>query len=112
MRPSFLLAQQHVQQLEPAVLPVALLAAATFSATKTPFRHSLFANSVAWLLVCVYHAARLGLNGYAGSARKRRLSWLAGLLFALAQVCDRAAADVEGTRWSKVCSARGSVRGI
>jgi hypothetical protein len=102
MRPSLSLAKQHVQEATPALLPVALVIFYTLSATKTPFHHSLFAKSIAWLLVCIYHGARLRLRAGAGDARKRTLSWLAGLLYALAQVCDRAAAENEGVWWAKV----------
>jgi hypothetical protein len=104
MRPSFLLVKQHVQEATPAILPVALVVLSSLSATKTAFHRSLFANSIAWLLVCAYHGARLGKNAGADAddARRRRLSWLAGLLYALAQVCDRAAADNEGIWWTKV----------
>jgi hypothetical protein len=100
--PSLSQVKHHVEQAAPAVLPVILLTAGYFSATTTPFRHSLFANSIAWLLVCAYHGVRVGLHAGAGDARKRRLSWLAGLLYALGLVCDRAAADVESVWWTKV----------
>jgi hypothetical protein len=102
MLPSLSQAKQHVQEATPAFLPVAVALLSYLSATKTASRHSLFANSIAWLLVCTYHGARLGLNAGTGDARKQRLSWVAGLLYALAQVCDRAAADDEGAWWAKV----------
>lgn len=95
----------HVQKHVPAAFyPIALLAACTCSSLATPFRHSLFATAIAWLIVSLYFGARLGfrVGAGAGGAHKRRLNWLAGLLYALSQVCDRAAADVEGTWWTKV----------
>ncbi|KAF2433203.1 hypothetical protein EJ08DRAFT_94873 [Tothia fuscella] len=101
MRPTLLLAQQQVLQLSGPVLPIALLVTSTLSSSTTPYRHSLFANAIAWLVICVGFGVKLGVKIGAGSARKRRLSWLAGLLYALALVCDRAAADQEGVWWSK-----------
>src|ERR1700742_1966813 len=101
MRPSFHLAQQHVSRFAPVLLPIALLIACTLSDITTPVTHSLFVNSIAWLVVSICYGARVGLQIKSGITRKRKLSWLAGFLYALAQVCERAAADRDGLWWAK-----------
>src|ERR1700712_1511832 len=106
MRPSFQLAQQHVQRFWPALFPISLVITSTLSAVTTPERHSLFVNSIAWFAVAIYYGVRVGIRFGQGSVYKRRLSWLSGFLYALAQVCERAAADREGLWWTHVCFAR------
>lgn len=82
--------------LLPWTLPAALLLLSTISQIQTPETQSLLAGSVSWAFVLVQSSLRVGFLAKSDQIRRKRLCWAAGGLFALAQVCERAALDREG----------------
>lgn len=102
MRPSLQQAQQNVLRFWPALFPFLLVVTSALSTVTTPARHSLFVNTIAWLAVALYYGVKVGIQFGNVSAYKRRLSWSAGVLYALAQICERASNDRDSLWWSQV----------
>lgn len=92
---------ENVAQHSPFLLPAAFLVVSIISTTNTPVQHSLLITSISWGLIWIFSIARAGLySGFDNTIRKK-FSWAAGGLFALAQICERAARDREGIWWTK-----------
>ncbi|KAK7531704.1 uncharacterized protein J3D65DRAFT_638496 [Phyllosticta citribraziliensis] len=85
----------------PAVLHVAFVVLSVFSALCSSPDHSLLATSVSWGLLWIFSSLRIGLWHGRDNVLRRRFSWTAGALLALAQVCEQAANDEEGFWWTK-----------
>jgi hypothetical protein len=102
MRPAFNLVAQYVSQIWPTVLPITFFFAGTLTGLATPLRHSLFCTGIAWFICAVLFGWKARTSAGNGSARRWKLSWLAGLLYALAQICERATVDRENYWWTKV----------
>jgi hypothetical protein len=96
MRPSLDQVQHVFERIKPALLPIISLIACTVQSFKTPVRHSLFVNAIAWLVVYVVCAQRVGVRDGIGDAQKRKYCLLSGVLYALALGAERAAVDKEG----------------
>lgn len=96
--------QEHVfvQRFKPALLPIVSLVACTVQNLKTPVRHSLFVNAIAWLLVCLVCAYRVGVKDAVADIQRRKYCILSGLLYALALGCERAAVDKAGLQAPQV----------
>ncbi|TID23987.1 glycosyltransferase family 90 protein [Venturia nashicola] len=101
MRPSLQQAQQNVLRFWPAFFPFLLILTSALSTVTTPARHSLFVNAVAWLVVALYYAFKVGVQLGKGSLYRRRLTWSSGVLYALAQICERASDDRDALWWSQ-----------
>jgi hypothetical protein len=100
MRPSLEQLEHVFKRYQPVLLPILLPTLSLFVCTlqnlKTPVKHSLFVNAIAWLLVCLVCVYRVGFRDAVASARKRKYGLLAGALYALALGCERAAVDKTG----------------
>ena len=85
------------------VLPLVLLVASLLAYIGTSTKHSLLTSAVAWLSICAYTTLRTrgGLRSLLEAEPAHRLSWAAGALLALAQLCERAV-DGTGIWWAKV----------
>lgn len=82
-------------------LPIALLAASILAYIGTPSRHALLTSAVAWLLIASYTTFRVGARSLLDASPSQKLSWAAGILLAMAQICERAV-DGRGIWWAKV----------
>ena len=102
MQLDFPLVAQNVDFIYALLLPVAFLHTGAQSALHKPLRHSLFITGVAWLLTAVCLGWKTRRSGGEGGSRLRKLSVLAGLLYALAQVCERVGVNRENYWWTKV----------
>lgn len=90
-----------IQDNQQAVLLGTLLVTAALALVGTSPRHLLTTSAAAWTCIWAYARFRSGLSS-TGESQGRVLSWAAGVLLALACVCERA---VEGGRhiyWAKV----------
>lgn len=96
MRPSLELQEHVFKRFKPALLPIISLLACTLQNLKTPVRHSLFVNAIAWLVVCLACVCRVGVRDVVGDAQKKKYCLLSGGLYALALGCERAAVDKAG----------------
>ncbi|KAE9991651.1 hypothetical protein EG327_011272 [Venturia inaequalis] len=101
MRPSLQQAQQNVLRFWPALFPLLLVVTSALSTVTIPARHSLFVNAVAWLAVALYYGVKVGIRSGKRSPYKRRLTWSSGILYALAQICERASSDRDSLWWSQ-----------
>lgn len=102
MQPVIPVMVENVTQYSPFLLPAAFLVVSIISTINTPVQHSLLITSISWGLIWIFSIARAGLySGFDNTIRKK-FSWAAGGLFALAQICERAARDREGIWWTKV----------
>lgn len=83
------------------LLPIFLVLSTVLTYTLTSSaKHSLFASAFAWLFLCIWSSTRIGSKSILDAHPSQRLSWAAGGLFVLAQVCERA---VDGKDvWTKV----------
>lgn len=110
MRRAFDAVVRHVFTLSPVLLPIALLGFSTTSILFTPPHHSLFVTSIAWLLAAFVFGSRVGIATDQTKARARKLCALAGLLYSLAQICQRVTLDKENFWWTKVAPLTRSCR--
>lgn len=94
----------HLQSSAPSpvLLPTAFFAVSILSALCSSPDHSLLATAVSWALLWIYSSLQIGLWHGRDNVLRRRFSWTAGALLALAQVCEQAANDDEGFWWTKV----------
>lgn len=100
--PSLLSRSQHdAAALSAVTLPIALVVASILTYTGTSAKHSLFASAAAWLALCAWATTRVGAKSLLDAHASQRLSWAAGALLVLSQVCERAV-DGKGLWWTKV----------
>jgi hypothetical protein len=83
------------------VLPALLFLASLVANVGTPTKHSLLTSALAWLAVCALCTLKTGAKNLLDVTPARKNTWAAGLLFALAQVCDKAV-DGRAIWWAKV----------
>jgi len=83
------------------ILPVLLFLAALIANVGTPSEHSLLTSALAWLAVCALCLLKTGAKSLLDVTSAKKNAWAAGLLFALAQVCDKAT-DGRAIWWAKV----------
>jgi hypothetical protein len=82
-------------------LPVLLFLACLVVNISTPARSSLLTNSLAWLAVCASRSSKANARSLLNTTPARKTAWVAGSLFALAQLCDKAV-DGRAIWWAKV----------
>lgn len=82
-------------------LPALLFIASLLANIGTPTKHSLLTSASAWLTVCVLCSLKTGGKSLLDVTPARKTAWVAGSLFALAQVCDKAV-DGRAIWWAKV----------
>ncbi|OCK82238.1 glycosyltransferase family 90 protein [Lepidopterella palustris CBS 459.81] len=70
--------------------------ASIVSTINTPVQHSLLITSISWALVWIASVLRAGIYSGGDNTTRKKFSWIAGCLLALAQICERAARDKEG----------------
>jgi hypothetical protein len=102
MRQAFHSVAHHVSKISPASVSLVLFCSSTLSSVVTPFRHSLFVTSVAWFLTATYYGLRAGTGSGNGRIRSCKLCYAAGILYGLAQICERGTLDRESFWWTKV----------
>ena len=90
-------ASSHSSLALPALLFLASLVANVF----TPTNNSLLASAIAWLAVCASSTSKGSARSLLEATTARKTAWVAGSLFALAQVCDKAV-DGRAIWWAKV----------
>lgn len=90
-------ASSHSSLALPALLFFASLVANVFR----PTNNSLLTSAIAWLAVCASSTSKGSARSLLEATSARKTAWAAGLLFALAQVCDKAA-DGLAIWWAKV----------
>jgi hypothetical protein len=83
------------------VLPVLSFLASLVANVGTPTEHSLLTSALAWLAVCALCTFKTGAKNLLDITPAKKNTWAAGLLFALAQVCDKAV-DGRAIWWAKV----------
>jgi hypothetical protein len=83
------------------VLPILLFLASLVANVGTPTKHSLLTSALAWLAVCALCTVKTGAKNLLHVTPAKKNTWAAGLLFALAQVCDKAV-DGRAIWWAKV----------
>ena len=83
------------------VLPILLFIASLVANVGTPTKHSLITSALAWLAVCALCTFKTGTKNLLDVTPAKKNTWAAGLLFALAQVCDKAV-DGRAIWWAKV----------
>ncbi|GME53800.1 Lipopolysaccharide-modifying protein [Neofusicoccum parvum] len=94
----------HLQSLSarsPTALAAAFVASSAVSALAASPEHSLLVAAVSWALLWTYSSARVGVWTGWDNVLRRKYSWTAGALLALAAVCEQAAHDPEGVWWTK-----------
>ncbi|KAK0647630.1 Beta-1 [Lasiodiplodia hormozganensis] len=94
----------HLQSFSarsPTAIVAAFLVSSALSALAQSPEHSLLIAAVSWALLWTYSSARIGLWTGWDNALRRRYSWTAGALLALAAVCEQTAHDQEGIWWTK-----------
>ncbi|OJD36307.1 glycosyltransferase family 90 protein [Diplodia corticola] len=94
----------HLQSFSarsPTVLVAAFLVSSALAALVQLPEHSLLVAAVSWALLWTYSSVRVGLWTGWDNALRRRYSWVAGALLALAAVCEQTAHDHEGVWWTK-----------
>ena len=88
--------QEHVlTRFKPALLPTISLLVCTLQNVQTPVRHSLFVNTIAWLFVTIACVYRIGVRDAVNNEKRKKCA-IAGILYALALGCERAATDKAG----------------
>jgi len=91
-----------LRSLAPVILPLGLLASGALSATVTPLRSSLLVTAFAWGIVAVFLGLKIGFRSVLKDGGTRKISLLAGLMFALGRICERIAGDRMGLWRSSV----------
>jgi hypothetical protein len=85
------------------LVPLLFIVFATAANIHEPVQHSLLITALSWEIVWALLVFKVG--AWSNTSRKRRhVSWIAGACFALAQMCERAACDKEGTWTAQVCA--------
>ena len=82
-------------------LPALLFLASLVADVSTPTKNSLLISALAWLAVCASCSSKGSARTLLDATSARKTAWAAGLLFALAQVCDNAV-DGWAIWWAKV----------
>ncbi|KAF2199269.1 hypothetical protein GQ43DRAFT_482607 [Delitschia confertaspora ATCC 74209] len=101
MHPAVSTAAEYVLQHQHLLYLIAFLISAIVANVYTPIQHSLLITSISWLLIWIPTIFRAGIGYRDGATSKNIGAWAAGAFLALAQICDRAAYDREGTWWTK-----------
>ncbi|OCL06419.1 glycosyltransferase family 90 protein [Glonium stellatum] len=101
MRPAITVMVEYAAQYTYFLLPTAFLGVSIISTINTPVQHSLLITSISWALVWIFGIIRAGIYSGLDNTIRKKFSWAAGALFALAQICERAARDREGIWWTK-----------
>ena len=83
------------------ILPALLFLASLVANVSTPTKNSLLTSAIAWLAVCASSSSKGSARSLLEATTARKTAWAAGLLFALAQVCDKAV-DGRAIWWAKV----------
>ncbi|KAF1918958.1 hypothetical protein BDU57DRAFT_511748 [Ampelomyces quisqualis] len=96
MHPAVSLALDHGYTHHHLAAPLLLSVFAPIVHAYEPVQHSLLITAISWGILWLPAAIKAGVWPHTGSKR-RRTSWLAGALLALAHICDGAACDKEGT---------------
>lgn len=91
-------------------LALVLLAASFVACLGTPAKHSLLTGAAAWWSIYIFCGLRTGLGALLSIRPATTVSWAAGALLALTQVCDRAV-DGRGIWWAKVRHSHGAISG-
>ena len=84
-------------------LPAILFLTSLVANICTPTKNSLLTSAIAWLAVCASNTSKGSARSLLEATTARKIAWAAGLLFALAQVCHKAA-DGRAIWWAKVIS--------
>lgn len=82
-------------------LAVVLFLASTLANVFTQAEHSLLTSALAWLAVCASCSLKTSAKDLFDASPAKKTAWAAGLLFALAQVCDKAVYG-RAIWWAKV----------
>lgn len=90
----------HARRNHHVFIPLVFSVLAATTNVHAPVKHHLLITSASWAVVCIATLFRTGFR--TPDAARRRTSWLAAGLLALAQICERAACDKEGTWSTKV----------
>jgi hypothetical protein len=83
------------------VLPALLFLASLVANVASTTKHSLLTSALAWLAICALCTFKTGAKNLLDVTPAKKNTWAAGLLFALAQVCDKAV-DGRAIWWAKV----------
>lgn len=102
MRSTIQALADYVSEYSPVLLPAVVFVTTAAAEVSTPIPHSLLISSLSWGLIWGCSAVRVGLAAGLQNVPRKRLSWTAGALFALAQICARASLDKEAIWWMKV----------
>jgi hypothetical protein len=101
MHPAASLVLENAYTYRKLLVPLLFSVFALVANVDEPVQHSLLIKAVSWAVLWVLAVTKAGI--WSNTREKRRTtSWLAGSLLALAQICDRAACDKEGTWATKV----------
>jgi hypothetical protein len=101
MHPAVAIVAENVLQNQHLLHPLAFLISAIVANVNTPVQHSLLITSISWLFIWLATVFQAGSGLSGGVNNKRIAGWAAGAFLALAEICDRAARDREGTWWTK-----------
>jgi hypothetical protein len=104
MHPAASLVLENAYTYRKLLVPLLFIVLALVANVHEPVQHSLLIKAVSWAVLGVLAVFKAGIWSNTNDKR-RTTSWLAGSLLALAQVCDRAARDKEGTWATKVTTA-------
>lgn len=101
--PSLLSRSQYDVAARPSTTTplVAFFLATILSYLLTSIKHSLLTSAVAWLVIFAYTTLRTGPRLLLDVSSSQYASWSAGVMLALARVCERAV-DGSGIWWAKV----------
>ncbi|KAF2875547.1 hypothetical protein BDV95DRAFT_278068 [Massariosphaeria phaeospora] len=99
MHPAVSLLAENAFRYQHLFAPVLFLVVAAVASVHGPVQHSLLVASVSWAIIWIPTVVRTRPWSRDGSRSRKTASWLAGGFLALAQLCDRAACDKEGS-WS------------
>jgi hypothetical protein len=93
----------NVVRYRQLLVPLLFIGFGTATNIHESVQHSLMTTALSWEVVWALLVFKVGiwLNT---SSKRRHVSWIAGACFALAQICERAACDKEGTWTAKVCA--------
>ena len=102
--------QPYASSHSSLALPALLFLASLVANISAPTKNSLLTSAIAWLAVCACSTSKGSARSLLEVTAARKTAWAAGLLFALAQVCDKAA-DGRAIWWAKVITHVGGLMG-
>ena len=97
---------ERVVQNQHLLLPTGFFTFALLTTVNTPLSHSLLITSVSWALIWTLTLFRVGFWAGNTFSAAKSVSWAAGILLALAKICERAARDRHAIWWTQVCYRR------